>query len=128
MSTDTVVETNVATETKTGIDKNNTTAPHVDIYVSDHDAIIYADLPGARKEDVKVEVNDENDLVIEAINSFAKGDNIRYSEFPVSDYYRSFHIDEDYDKENINGEFDNGRLKVTIKKKEEVQPKTITIN
>ncbi len=88
--------------------------------------------PGLRKEDIKVSFEDG----LLTISYDKKQDEVKQDkvkkhreEFVLSNFKRSFSIDEKIAVEKINAKYDNGILSLHLPKKEEVkvQPKEITI-
>ncbi|MBD3345697.1 MAG: Hsp20 family protein [Chitinivibrionales bacterium] len=103
-------------------------SPDVDIYASD-DAILFAvDLPGVEKGQVKIEVTENDTLVIRGKNSYAEPGEAILRQYKVGDYYRAFQINNDYDKDKISGTLENGLLQVKIPKREEAKPRRIEIS
>lgn len=102
-------------------------SPDVDIYAS-QDALVFAvDLPGVNKGDVKIQIDENNTLIIQAINTQkeAKGNVLR--QYRVGDYYRAFQITDDYDKDQVVAKLENGFLEVTVPRKESAKPRKIEI-
>jgi len=100
--------------------------PRVDIIEAEKELKINVELPGLKKEDVKLSV--ENGLL--SISSKREQEtkskdelNILRSEIYHGSFNRSFRLSEDYDSENIKAEFENGILSLTIGKKKEEEPK-----
>jgi HSP20 family protein len=96
----------------------------------DHYAIEVA-APGRDKSDFKVQV-DRNLLVIsqdkKEQSETTEGRNVR-KEFSLKSFKRSFTLDEKIDVEGIVAKYENGILKLTLPKKEEVKEssKDITV-
>lgn len=104
-----------------------------DIYLKDNNYIMEMDIPGFNKEDVNIEIDDNDYLTITAeksTSSDSEEDDKNYvrKERSYGKYQRSFYVG-DIDKENIDATFENGILKVTMPKKEEekLSKKTIEI-
>jgi HSP20 family protein len=103
-------------------------SPDVDIYVSDDELLFAIDLPGVEKGKVKIEVNENDTLVVRAQNSHTEPQRLIVQQYRVGDYYRAFQIGEEYDKEKIAGKLENGMLQIRIPKREEAKPRRIEIN
>ena len=87
------------------------------------------DIPGFNKEDVKIEVDDNDYLTITAEKSNESSDDEKEyvrKERCYGKYQRSFYVG-DIDKENIDASFENGILKVTKPKKQEEKSSKKTI-
>ncbi len=100
--------------------------PRVDILEAEKELKINVELPGLKKEDVKLVV--ENGLLNisgKRENETGSKDelNILRSEIFHGSFNRSFRLSDDYDSENINAEFENGILSITVGKKKEEEPK-----
>jgi len=91
-----------------------------DVYEIDNKYVVEMDLPGYKKEDVKVECNKGN-LVIKAEVKKEEEDNKKYVHQERRMYgkiERSFHLN-DIDEDSINAELRDGILKITIDKIDE---------
>lgn len=91
-----------------------------DIYEKDNKIIVEMDVPGYKKEDIKVECNKGN-IVIRATNTEKDEENKKYLHRERKVYEkmeRSFHFD-DIDEDSINAEFKDGILTITVQKVDE---------
>ena len=90
---------------------------------------IEIDLPGVKKEDIELKVQDDY-LIVNAVRKFK-------NELKEDDYYlcesnfglisRSFALGDNIDRDNIQAKFENGRLYLTFDKIESKKTKTIKI-
>ena len=99
-----------------------------DIYEKDGKYHIEMDIPGYKKEDIKIEA-EKDSLVITAEHNEEKNEdneNKKYihRERRYGKYQRSFYL-QDLDSDNIEASFNDGVLKITIPKKEEEQNKKL---
>ena len=99
-----------------------------DIYEKDGKYHIEMDVPGYKKEDIKIEA-EKDSLVITAEHNEEKNEdneNKKYihRERRYGKYQRSFYL-QDLDSDNIEASFNDGVLKITIPKKEEEQNKKL---
>ncbi|MBK7106200.1 MAG: Hsp20/alpha crystallin family protein [Ignavibacteriae bacterium] len=103
-------------------------APLIDIYETNDDYFIVANMPGVNKEDVKIKVED-GDLVIMGRTNFSDVLNKKYllKEIDPSNYYRKFKLSDSVNEEKIVASIDNGRLTINLPKVERVKPRTIEI-
>jgi HSP20 family protein len=102
--------------------------PAVDIWESDQELVLMADVPGVRKDDV--EINLDNDvLTISGRVTIDQYDGLRpmYGEYNVGNYYRRFSLGEVVDQTKISADIKDGVLKVTLPKREKAQPRRITV-
>lgn len=108
------------------VDKSNVTAPAVNILETEDDFKVEVAAPGMTKEDFKVHINEENELVIsmEKKNEHKdedkkhKGTYLR-REFSYSQFQQSLILPDNVEKEKIAASAENGVLTVEIPKKKE---------
>lgn len=100
--------------------------PPVDIYEIEDGLTVIADLPGVRKEDIDIKV-DNNLLTIDGKTSYQTQDSI-VREFNLTDFYRQFQLSEEVDQENISAEMKNGVLTINLPRAEKAKPKKISVN
>src|SRR6202163_1575229 len=103
-------------------------APLVDITEDDKEYIIKTELPGVKKEEVKVSV--ENGLLtVVGERKFEKEENKKYHrvERAYGRFVRSFVLPDGADAEKVNAEFKDGVLKVHLPKSEKKKPKQIEV-
>ena len=108
------------------MDKSNVTAPAVNILETEDDFKVEVAAPGMTKEDFKVHINEENELVIsmEKKNEHKdedkkhKGTYLR-REFSYSQFQQSLILPDNVEKEKIAASVENGVLTVEIPKKKE---------
>jgi HSP20 family protein len=92
-----------------------------DIYEKDNTYFLETDIPGFKKEDIKVEAEDGY-LTISASKEDTKeeeGKNYLHRERYASPCNRQFYLGS-IDEDNIKAEFKEGTLKITVPKKEEL--------
>jgi HSP20 family protein len=91
---------------------------------------VEAELPGVRKEDIKISV-DNRQVTIEAESKDEtkknEGENVIYAERTARKFSRSFSLPTEVDEERAEARLENGVLLLTLPKKEEMQPKQITV-
>ncbi|MGM0446243.1 MAG: Hsp20/alpha crystallin family protein [Bacillota bacterium] len=100
-----------------------------DVKEKDDKYIIDAELPGMNKDDIKVEMED-NYLTISANNeSYEEEENEGYirRERRKGSYCRSFYV-ENIKEDEVEAEYNNGILEITLPKKEETVSKKKTID
>ena len=109
--------------------ENAVWTPLTDIYEDKDNFTIKADLPGLKKDDVKISYTD-GQLVIsgerlqEKETKDAKWHRVERS---FGKYFRFFSLPKEIKQDNIKAEFKDGQLTITIPKAEEVKPKEIEI-
>ena len=90
----------------------------------------YADLPGIKADDIDVHVEDDS-LVISAKHSSEVSDNGEqyiHTERRAGSYQRRFTLPPTADAEAISAKHEDGVLKISVAKKESVQPKKISVS
>lgn len=95
----------------------------VDISENEKEYVLEAELPGIRKEDISIEVNDDR-LTISANRDERveeKRDNYIRKERRASRMTRSFSVD-NVDTDKITAKHDNGVLTLILPKKEQSRP------
>jgi len=100
--------------------------PDVDIYETDSELVLIADLPGVLKENLDIDLN-ENTLTINAHVTQTQKGTIVYKEYDIGDYKRSFTISNVIDQSKIQAELKNGILRVVLPKAEAAMPRKIEI-
>ena len=102
-----------------------------DVKQTDNGYEVAVDLPGCKKEDVQMDLNDGY-LTIQAVRSHSndekdnKGRYVRRETFSGS-CARSFYVGEDVEPSEISGKFEDGILKLSIPKAEKKLPKSSSI-
>ena len=103
--------------------------PDVDVYEHEGSYMLKADLPGMKKEDINIDVND-GVLTINGekkLEEKTENDNYVRVERSYGSFSRSFTLTDNVDTENIQAAYKDGVLEITLAKKEEAKPKEINI-
>ena len=103
--------------------------PVVDIYETQNQIVVEAELPGVNPDDVMVSV-ENNTLTLQGERKFekkAEGDNFYRVERSYGSFSRSFTLPPTVTSENAEAEFQNGILKLSLAKREEAKPRRIEI-
>jgi len=103
--------------------------PLTDIAEDNDNYYLKVDLPGIKKQDVKISYIDGNlSISGERVqDKEAKDKKIHRIERSYGKYYRSFNIPKEIKDDKIKAEFKDGQLTITIPKADEVKPKEIDI-
>jgi HSP20 family protein len=103
--------------------------PRCDVLERKNDYVIYAELPGAVKENLKVEYQNHLLTISGQKKPVLHQDSERFyrTERLYGTFSRSFRVGEEIDTGKINAEYENGVLEVTLPKTEKAQPKTVDI-
>lgn len=100
--------------------------PAVNIIEDDEGLVLTADIPGAVKESLDINV-EKGILTISAPAGHAVPGTQVYREFELANYYRQFTIPESLDHEKACADFANGILTLRVPKAEIAKPKRIAI-
>ena len=103
--------------------------PPVDILESRDSYLIRAELPGLKKEDVKLEVR-EGALTLSGernVDEPAEGVKYHRVERVAGKFFRSFYLPDTVKQDSIKATFRDGILEVHVPKTEEAKPKQIAI-
>ena len=104
-------------------------APRVDIVEVNGTYELTADLPGLKKDDIKIEIHD-NVLTLRGekkLEEEKKDKNYRLCERYFGEFVRTFTLPENVNKDGIEAEFKDGVLTVAIPKVEKAKPKQIEV-
>jgi HSP20 family protein len=100
--------------------------PKVDIFENEKAFEIYVALPGLKKEDIKIDLNDRI-LTVSGERKFEKqtsDNNFKSIESQYGTFKRSFSLPENVDGEKINAVYNNGILELVVPKDEKKLLKT----
>ena len=107
------------------------TSPALNILERENGFRVELAAPGIAKEDIKVDIDKENQLVISAekkIESEEKQDRYLRKEFGYSHFVKTLTLPDDVDKESICASYENGILAIEIPRKiKEVNEETKSI-
>lgn len=104
-------------------------SPAVDIYETEDDIVLKAELPGISKDDVTVEVKD-NILVLKGERKFEKDvkeENYHRMERAYGAFQRSFTLPNIVEKDKVKARYKDGVLEITLPKASESKPKQIKV-
>lgn len=102
--------------------------PKVDIIDHDNEIEVQAALPGVKKEDLDVSINNQT-ITIRASTKEEKKEEGKYfrREITRGEFQRTLSLPENVDNEHVAASFKDGILKVTIPKTEKSKRKSIEI-
>src|SRR6476660_7664159 len=116
---------------RTGEESNLTPwAPAVDIYETEHELVVKADLPDVSPQDLDIQV-ENSILTIRGERKFenkVNEDNYLRVERTYGSFSRSFQLANSVKSEAIKADYQNGVLTLTIPKREEAKPKQIKVS
>jgi HSP20 family protein len=105
-------------------------APAVDIYETENELVVKADLPEVNPQDLDIRV-ENNSLTIRGERKFEKKvneENYLRVERSYGSFSRSFSLANSVNSEEIKAEYQDGALTLHIPKREETKPKQIKVS
>jgi HSP20 family protein len=108
---------------------NRPWAPSVDIYETENELVLKADVPDVELKDIDVRVENQT-LTIAGEREFQQpesGRGYHRIERNYGKFVRSFAVPNVFDTEKIAAEYKNGVLSVTLPKKEAAKPRQVKI-
>ena len=102
--------------------------PKADIYETEKEIIVLADIPGANEKTVDITL-EKNVLSINAyVEPLRTGDyDIAYAEYEEGDYQRSFRLSDEINRDKIEAEVSDGVLRLRLPKSQESKTKKIAV-
>jgi len=104
--------------------------PAVDVYEDEKKVVLKLEVPGIEEKDLDVRVENHT-LTVKGERKFEKEEkeeNFHRIERRYGSFYRAFTLPSTVDTENVDAKYENGVLKLELKKKPEAQPKQIKVN
>ena len=108
---------------------NRPWAPSVDIYETENELVLKADLPDVDLNDIDVRVENQT-LSISGERKFEKTDTAKgyhRMERNYGRFTRSFAVPNSFDTEKIAADYKNGVLSVSLPKKEAAKPRQVKV-
>ncbi|MBE9515987.1 MAG: Hsp20/alpha crystallin family protein [Proteobacteria bacterium] len=104
--------------------------PPLDIREREHDFLVHADLPGVKKEDI--DINLENGVLTITAESKQEteekdGERLLRRERKYGRYVRSLRLGRDIEAGKVKASHEDGVLEITLPKAEDVKPKKIAV-
>ena len=106
-----------------------TWSPSVDIFETEGEIVVKAELPGMNREDITLNL-EKNLLTLKGERRFekeTKDENYHRIERSYGGFSRAFSIPATVDEEKIRADYKDGVLKIFLPKKEQAKPKQIRI-
>lgn len=109
------------------MEKSNATAPAINVLENEYSYDLELAAPGMTKDDFKVSLDENGDLVINMEKKQENNDEKKHGhylrrEFSYSKFQQTMLLPEDADREKINAQVEHGVLKVNIPKVVKVEP------
>ena len=105
-------------------------APCVDISETDAAYLVNAEIPGVKKEDVRVTIEDGM-LTLQGerkMEKESKSNKFHRVERCYGSFMRSFLVPDDADEGKIKAEFKDGMLNITLAKSEKAKPRQVNVS
>lgn len=104
--------------------------PRVDIAEDNLNIYVFAEMSGMSKEDVKISINQDNELVIkgEKKSVRSEGQTMHRTERNFGNFERIFILPDNLKTDAISAKFENGLLEIQIPKLEPPMPKEVEIS
>jgi len=104
-------------------------SPSVDIFETENEVVIKAELPGMEAKDIDIKL-ENNVLMLRGDRRFekeTKNENYHRVERSYGNFTRSFSLPAFVDDSNVRAEYKNGLLRIVLPKKEQARSKEIKI-
>ena len=111
-----------------GIKEGRMFSPAVDIFETDREITLLADMPGVGTKDLKIDLRDDT-LTITGDVTPLKGTDEEdiLVEYEVGSYYRQFTLSEVIDQNKIDAQLKDGVLQLSLPKAEKAVQRKITV-
>ena len=102
--------------------------PRADIYETDKEIFVLADVPGANENTIDITL-EKNVLTINAYiePTIPSGFDVAYAEYEEGDYQRSFRLSDEIDRDKIEATVTEGVLRLRLPKSQEAKTKKISV-
>jgi len=116
--------TSAAEQTKPGM----VFTPSVDIFETDRELTLLADLPGVTAENLTIDLRENTLTLTGEVEPFERtNEEDLLIEYETGKYYRQFSLSNVIDQSKINAKLTDGVLRLTLPKVEEAKPRKIEI-
>jgi HSP20 family molecular chaperone IbpA len=105
-----------------------TFTPAVDIFETEKEITLLADMPGVQAKDLDVDLRDDVLTLIGDVKSPGHPDErVVVHEYRTGRYFRQFSLSDTIDQSKIDAELKDGVLRLVLPKAEKAVPKKITV-
>lgn len=101
--------------------------PHVDIVEDEQSIVLFADLPGVRKDDIDIDVREGVLTLTGPVSPPEESWQPLMREFQMGGFSRRFTLSERIDTERINAKLEHGVLRLELPKVAQAEPRKIEI-
>jgi HSP20 family protein len=102
--------------------------PGVDIFETEKELVLLADMPGVQGEDLNIDLRDDTLTIAGEVRPIHRPDESEIQiEYEVGKYYRRFSLSEIIDQTKIDAKLEDGVLRLTLPKVEKATPRRIAV-
>jgi len=105
-----------------------TFVPEVDILESEEGITLHADLPGAKMEDVDIDIREGVLTLTATVEPVGENRSLLFHEYDIGGFQRRFNLGEKIDQEKIAASMSSGVLTLFLPKTAEHKPRKIEIS
>ena len=102
-------------------------APYVDIESTDSGYVLYAEMPGVRRDGIQISVEDGNLVLLGQRQPLSASGEPLHRETRQLSYRRVYELDPSIDANKISARIEQGILTVNLPKAENLKPRRITL-
>lgn len=103
--------------------------PSVDIFETEQEMTLMADMPGVATEDIKIDLEDSVLTLSGEIKPWEGSEESDVLvEFDVGNYFRQFTLSDAIDQSRIDAKLEDGVLRLTLPKAEKAVPRRISVS
>lgn len=102
-------------------------SPAVDIYDTEKELVLLADMPGVNTEQVEVDLRDDTLTILGRLVGNSGDGQPLLTEYEVGNYFRTFKLTQVVDRSKISASLSDGVLKLVLPKVEKAVPRKIPI-
>lgn len=100
--------------------------PLVDIYENDDEILLHAEMPGVKKDNITINIDNGN-LTLSGVRSLAKEGAADWEEFGDVEYQRAFSVPQTIDVDKVQAKLKDGILALHLPKSEASKPRMVEI-
>jgi HSP20 family molecular chaperone IbpA len=104
-----------------------TYSPPIDIWESDEELVLYADMPGVVAQDLEIQFENRELRIHGRVQPRQQNVHYLYGEYGIGDYFRTFTVGETIDTDGITAELEHGVLTLHLPKTAAVKPRRIAV-
>ncbi len=102
-------------------------SPAVDIYGTETELVLMADMPGVQSDQVEVDLREDILSILGKVKGESEPGESLLAEYRTGSYFRTFRLTDDIDRNKITAALSDGVLKLTLPKVAKAVPRKIPI-